>query len=135
MSKWLVAPLVGGRAAAPRQAQPLPKARAQPPARLLKPPACLHPAALLQARFANATNVNWIAAWLACSGWQFAFVQQTPGGMWLAFVLILTALLAMGRALLQLYRWLAAATARSMLAFACGCWQVMKGSTRACCGA
>jgi hypothetical protein len=88
-----------------------------------------------KARFANATNVNWIAAWLACSGWQFAFVQQTPGGMWLAFVLILTGLLAMGRALLQLYRWLPAATARSMLACACGCCQVMKGSTRACCGA
>lgn len=29
---------------------------------------------------------------------------QTPGSMWLAFVLILAALLAMGRALLQLYR-------------------------------
>jgi hypothetical protein len=29
--------------------------------------------------------------------------MQTPGGMWLAFVLLLTALLAMGRALLHLY--------------------------------
>lgn len=36
--------------------------------------------------------------------WQFAFVRQTPGGMWLAAVLILTAFLAMGRAQLQLYR-------------------------------
>ncbi|EFN53001.1 hypothetical protein CHLNCDRAFT_137452 [Chlorella variabilis] len=56
-----------------------------------------------KARFANATNINWIVAWLACIGWQFAFVQQTPGGMWLSFVLILTAFLAMGRALVQLY--------------------------------
>ncbi|PSC73558.1 hypothetical protein C2E20_3081 [Micractinium conductrix] len=36
-------------------------------------------------------------------GFKFAFVQQTPGGMWLAFVLILTAFMAMGRAMLQLY--------------------------------
>lgn len=29
---------------------------------------------------------------------------QTPGGMWLAFVLILTSFLAMARAQMQLYR-------------------------------
>jgi hypothetical protein len=45
-----------------------------------------------------------MAAWLACAGWQVAFAQQTPGGMWIAFVLILTGLLAMGRALVMLYR-------------------------------
>ncbi|KAL4855847.1 hypothetical protein ACK3TF_003614 [Chlorella vulgaris] len=56
-----------------------------------------------KARFANATSVNWMAAWLACAGWQVAFAQQTPGGMWIAFVLILTGLLAMGRALVMLY--------------------------------
>lgn len=58
---------------------------------------------LLQARFVNATNVNWIVAWAACVGWQLAFVQQTPHGMWLALAMILTAFLAMGRAQLQLY--------------------------------
>lgn len=61
-------------------------------------------ATLAQARFANAVNINWIVAWGACILWQVAFVQQTPGGMWLAFVLILTACVAMGRAQLQLYR-------------------------------
>ena len=29
-----------------------------------------------KARFANATNINWIVSWLAAMGWQFAFVQQ-----------------------------------------------------------
>lgn len=61
------------------------------------------PTPCLQARFANATGPNWVAAWAACIAWQFAFVQQTPGGMWLAFALILTAFLAMGRAMVQLY--------------------------------
>ena len=51
----------------------------------------------------NATNLNWIVAWAACCVWQLAFVQQTPGGMWLALAAILTAFLAMGRALVQLY--------------------------------
>lgn len=59
----------------------------------------------LQARFVNATNINWIVAWAACCAWQLAFVQQTPGGMWLALAAIVTAFGAMGRALLQLYRW------------------------------
>lgn len=61
-----------------------------------------------QARFVNATAPNWIAAWTAACLWQLAFVQQTPGGMWLALALILTACLAMGRAQLQLYRCAAA---------------------------
>lgn len=56
-----------------------------------------------KARFVNATNLNWIVAWAACCVWQLAFVQQTPGGMWLALAAILTAFLAMGRALVQLY--------------------------------
>ncbi|KAL4437254.1 hypothetical protein ABPG75_004393 [Micractinium tetrahymenae] len=56
-----------------------------------------------KARFANSVNINWIVSWVAAMGWQLAFVRQTPGSMWLAFVLILTAFLAMGRALLQLY--------------------------------
>lgn len=59
----------------------------------------------LQARFVNATNINWIVAWAACCAWQLAFVQQTPGGMWLALAAIVTAFGAMGRALVQLYRW------------------------------
>jgi hypothetical protein len=33
-----------------------------------------------KARFANATNINWIVSWLAAMGWQFAFVQQVRGG-------------------------------------------------------
>lgn len=48
---------------------------------------------------------SWIASWLLAMGWQFAFVLQTPGGMWLAFLLILGALLAMGHGLMQMYRW------------------------------
>jgi len=54
-------------------------------------------------RYANAVGLNWVASWLAASAWQFAFVQQTPSGMWLAAVLISLSLAAMARALRQLY--------------------------------
>lgn len=76
-------------------------------------PQCCSPST--QARFVNATNLNWIAAWAACIVWQLAFVQQTPGGMWLALAAIVTAFLAMGRALVQLYRW------RVVCEGQCGC--------------
>jgi len=39
-----------------------------------------------KARFANATNDNWIVSWLAAMGWQFAFVQQVRGAARWAWV-------------------------------------------------
>ncbi|GAB4821575.1 hypothetical protein N2152v2_008621 [Parachlorella kessleri] len=55
-------------------------------------------------RFVNSVGLSWVVSWLLASGWQFAFAAQTPGGMWLALLLVLGAFLAMARGLVHMYR-------------------------------
>ena len=57
-----------------------------------------------KARYTNAVGPCWAASWLAAAAWQFAFVQQTPGGMWLAAILIASSLAAMSQGLARLYK-------------------------------
>lgn len=55
-----------------------------------------------KARFTNAVGPWWVGSWLAACAWQLAFVQQTPGGMWLALLFILLSLAFMAVALRNL---------------------------------
>jgi len=54
-------------------------------------------------RPANAVGWPWVGSWLSACAWQFAFVQQTPSGMWLAAVLISLSLIFMAHGLSRLY--------------------------------
>lgn len=58
----------------------------------------------VKARFVNAVGPWWVGSWLAASAWQLAFLQQTPGGMWLALLFILLSLGSMAMALGSMLR-------------------------------